>query len=241
MYDPLELTKITERVVVRGREKKYFRFRFTRFYGCSATADSVGCNLRCIFCWSGRAVREPNRTGRFYPPEEVVDRLVDIASKNRCRLVRISGAEPTIGRGHLLSILDLMEGYNLTFILETNGILLGYDRGYVEALSGYKNLHVRVSIKGCDKEEFRFLTRARYGFSLQIKSLEYLSDYGISFHPSVVSVFGREKALIDTLKDMGIKEGSMEWEKLRLYPPVKERLKRMGVLKIFKDVCEDKI
>lgn len=230
MYDPLELSKQTEKIVVNGRAKKYHRFRFTRFYGGSATADSVGCNLRCIFCWSDRAVRLPNKVGRFYNPEDIVDKLVELADLNRCNIVRISGAEPTIGRSHLLALLDLVESYDKIFILETNGILLGADRSYVEELSGYSRLHVRVSLKGCCEEEFRFLTRAKEGFSYQMRSLEYLRDYGVSFHPSVVSTMGKEMYLIERLREIGIRESSIEWESLKLYPPVKERLKRLNLL-----------
>lgn len=239
MYDPIELAKKTEKIVVEDRKRKYHRFRFTRFYGCSATADSVGCNLRCVFCWSDRAVRLPNSIGRFYTPEEVVDSLVRIADENRCRIIRISGAEPTIGKAHLLSILDLIDIYDKIFILETNGILLGYDRRYVEELSGYKNLHVRVSIKGCSREEFEFLTRAKKGFFYQIKSLEYLRDCGVSFHPSVVSTRGEEKRIEETLRSIGIGRNVLEWERLRLYPPVKERLRRMNILDEFINVFND--
>jgi len=239
MYDPIELSKKTERIVTKNGKKKYHRFRFTRFYGRSATADSVGCNLRCIFCWSDRAVRLPNKMGRFYSPDEVVDKLIELANDNKCKIIRISGAEPTIGRSHLLALLDLVDAYDKIFILETNGILLGADRKYVEELSSYRRLHVRVSLKGCSEEEFRFLTRAKEGFSYQIRSLEYLSDYGVSFHPSVVSTRGEEEKMIEILEDIGIKRNVIEWEKLKLYPPVKERLKRLNLLDNLADVWEN--
>ena len=238
MYDPIKLSELTERIVVRGAQRKYHRFRFTRFYGGSATADAVGCNLRCIFCWSGRAVRNPSATGKFYSPEIVADMLIDMAERNGCRIIRISGAEPTIGKAHLLSLLDVVDVYDKIFILETNGILIGADRRYAEELSGYKRLHVRVSIKGCSEDEFRYLTGAKYGFSLQLKSLEYLSDNNVSFHPSVVSTRGENLRIVEKLKELGIRPSDIEWERLKLYPPVKERLKRMGRLDEMGDIWE---
>ena len=63
MYDPIELTKKTEELVVKKNLKKYYRFRPTGFYGGIATADTVGCNLRCNFCWSGSSVWNPKNTG----------------------------------------------------------------------------------------------------------------------------------------------------------------------------------
>jgi len=76
MYNPIELTKKIEKIVTNGNEKKYYRFRPTRFYGGIATADTVGCNLRCKFCWSANSVWNSNNTGQFYSPEVVVRRLV---------------------------------------------------------------------------------------------------------------------------------------------------------------------
>ncbi|HDO19896.1 MAG TPA: radical SAM protein, partial [Thermoplasmatales archaeon] len=156
MYDPLKLAEKTEKIVVNDNRRKYHRFRATHFYSGSATADAVGCNLRCVFCWADKPVREPHRMGRFYTPQEIAERLVNIASRERFRLVRISGAEPTIGRRHLLSLLGTLEDYPLTFILETNGILIGYDKNFACELSSFKNLHVRVSLKGCSEDEFRW-------------------------------------------------------------------------------------
>ena len=66
MYDPLELSKKTENIVTNKNMKKYYRFRPTKFYGGISTADVVGCNLRCKFCWSGNSVWNAKNTGRFY-------------------------------------------------------------------------------------------------------------------------------------------------------------------------------
>ena len=47
-YDPVALTRATERVVIRGNKRKYGRLaRPLRFYGGITSAQEVGCNSRC--------------------------------------------------------------------------------------------------------------------------------------------------------------------------------------------------
>jgi len=75
MYNPIELTEKIERIVCKDKEKKYYRFRPTGFYGGIATADTVGCNLRCKFCWSTNSVWKPTNTGKFYSPEDIAESL----------------------------------------------------------------------------------------------------------------------------------------------------------------------
>jgi len=106
MYEPLELSKKTENIVTNGSMKKYYRFRPTRFYGGIATADVVGCNLRCKFCWSGNSVWNAKNIGRFYSPEDVAETLLDIAEAKGYHQIRISGGEPTIGKNHLINLLE---------------------------------------------------------------------------------------------------------------------------------------
>ena len=171
MYDPIVLSKVTEQIVAKDESKKYFRFRPTGFYGGIATADTVGCNIRCKFCWSGNSVWNSKNTGVFYTSEQVASILTNIARNKNYRKVRVSGGEPTIGKNHLIKLLKNIDS-NLLFILETNGILLGEDIKYVEQLAKFNNLHIRVCIKGCNPQEFSFLTGAERGFDYQLKSLK---------------------------------------------------------------------
>ena len=107
-YDPVKRAEEVAAFVCRGDQRKYYRFRPARFYGGIAAADCVGCCLRCIFCWSWREVTRPESFGRFYSPREVAEKLVRIARKKRFTLLRISGNEPTIGREHLIKVLELI-------------------------------------------------------------------------------------------------------------------------------------
>ena len=179
--------KKIEGIVTKDDKKKYYRFRSTHFYGGIATADTVGCNLRCKFCWSVNSVWNSKNTGSFYSPNEVADRLTDIALAKGFNQMRISGGEPTIGRQHLIGVLKKI-GTNFLFILETNGILLGLDKTYVKELTRFKNLHVRVSVKGCSSDEFFWLTGFKKGFKYQLKALENLHVENVNFHIAYVSV-----------------------------------------------------
>ena len=229
MYDPIKLSKITENIVTNGVMKKYYRFRPTGFYGGIATADTVGCNLRCKFCWSGNSVWNAKNTGKFYSPEQISFTLNNIARKKGYKNIRVSGGEPTIGRDHLMRLLKNID-CDLLFILETNGILLGKDKKYVDQLSQFHNLHVRVCLKGCNPEEFSWLTGAKTGFNYQLTALEYLRDKGLSFNIAVVSVKDDKKALYSKLKEMGLGKIMTEEEEIKLYPQVKSRLKREGII-----------
>jgi len=233
MYNPIELSKKTENSVLKGKNKKYYRFRATGFYGGIATADTVGCNLRCKFCWSGNSVWNANNTGSFYSPEQVAKELLEIAERKRFSQVRISGGEPTIGRDHLLSLLRNIPE-KLIFILETNGILLGEDKTYVEKLSNFQNIHVRVCLKGCNQEEFSWLTGAdKTGFEYQIRALENLQGEKVSFNIAFVSTRKDKQELFQKLRDMGLDKIMVEEEEINLYPQVKQRLEKEGILAYF--------
>jgi uncharacterized Fe-S cluster-containing radical SAM superfamily protein len=153
MFNPLDLAELTRDIVCKNNQRKYYRFRASRFYGGIATADSVGCCLRCVFCWSWNVVTRPQECGNYYSPEEVARKLIAIAKRKKLRQLRISGNEPTICREHLIRVLELIPKDYL-FILETNGILIGNDDTYAKELSRFSNLYARVSLKRTNGEEF---------------------------------------------------------------------------------------
>ncbi len=232
MYHPIELTKKTEDIVLNGDLKKYYRFRATRFYGGIATADTVGCNLRCKFCWSGNSVWNAKNTGQFYTPEHVANNLKKIAIKKGFHQMRVSGGEPTIGRKHLLSLLTKIESRFL-FILETNGILLGEDKSYVKELAKFNNLHVRVCFKGNNPEEFSILTGAKKGFEYQIKAIENLKDEKISFNIALVSFKKDSQDFINQFVNINLEQTMIEVEEIILYPKVRKRLEKEGIISYF--------
>jgi len=238
-YDPLARHKTIEKLVVRDREdiqeRKYWRFRFDRWYGGIVTADAVGCGLVCKYCWVSDAVMfQPAKIGRFYSPEAVAKTLVEMAEKRGLKQLRVSGGEPTIGRRHLLQLLSHLEGRQLLFMLETNGILIGSNPEYAEDLSKHRFLHVRVSLKGCNENEFATLTNAKpEGFTLQLEALKNLLHVGVRCHPAVMMSFSAQESahqLVERLKSISSELAEdLEVEELILYPKVKRKIERQGL------------
>jgi len=234
-FDPVKLAEDIEKVVARGELRKYYRTaRPGRWYGGIASADCCGCCLRCIFCWSGAPRDNPEAIGKFYPPEYIFNKLDACARKFGYRQLRVSGNEPTIGRQHLLKLLELVDQTDYSFILETNGILLGHDKDYAKQLSKFECLHVRVSIKGTNGQEFSTLTGAApEAFDLQLRALGNLLDANVSCHPAVMLSFSSRESLDGLLKRLGEVDPSLpkevEEEYVFLYPHVVQRLKQAGV------------
>jgi uncharacterized Fe-S cluster-containing radical SAM superfamily protein len=143
--DPLALARETAALVSEGGRRKYYRVRAARFYGGIATADCVGCNLRCLFCWAWEVTTRPAEVGELLSARQVADRLLAIARRKHLGRLRLSGNEPTLAREHLLELLRLLPQEELLFILETNGILIGADPSYAAELARFPNLYVRTS------------------------------------------------------------------------------------------------
>jgi uncharacterized Fe-S cluster-containing radical SAM superfamily protein len=196
-FDPLELAKETERIVTRKGleelERKYTGFYSVPVYGGIATGYATGCCLRCVYCWSNWSRDFPEKFGRFYSPKEVAQRLFKAAEQGiaysgrwkkripRVNKLRLSGCEPTLGKEHLLSVLEHVEKSDYPFYLETNGILFGADQDYVRKLAKFSRfIYVRVSFKAATPDGFTQRTGAigKY-YELPFKTLRYLLDEAI--------------------------------------------------------------
>ena len=232
MYNPVKKAEEAADIICRGDLRKYYRFRPAKFYGGIATADCVGCNLRCLFCWSWHNIVKPGDVGFFCSPRQVAEKVLKIARKKHFRRIRISGNEPTIARDHLVKVLEQIPPQFL-FILETNGILIGHDKTYAGDLARFENLYVRVSLKGTNEEEFSALTGAEpVGFELQIKALENLHRAGVRVHPAVMisfSPFDYVLALRKQLSKINREFEDIEVEELALYGDVEERLRKAKI------------
>ncbi len=192
-FDPLELAKETEKIVIRsgpdGAERKYESFYAVGVYGGIATGYCVGCCLRCVFCWVSWGRDFPEKHGRFYSPRETFTQLKKAAHKRNVRKLRISGAEPTLGKNHLLALLEHVEESEFPlFILETNGILFGVDKAYVRKISEFTKPHIRVSLKAGTPEAFTKKTGAKpEAFEIPFQAIQNLSDHNVSFHVAAMS------------------------------------------------------
>ena len=235
-YDPVALAVATEKVVVAGNQRKYVQLgRSLRFYGGTTSATEVGCNLRCKFCFSDKPVWKPKQTGKLYTPQQVFDGLAKNARKHGHTTISASASEGTIGKEHLFELLDLVEKSEFVYVLETNGMTLGQDKEYCEQLAKYKKLHVRVSIKGCNEDEFHELTGAqKSAYELPYMALGLLIDAGVSCNACLMVSFSNEKTIKEAkARLVAVHEGilkSLELEKIKLFPKVRQRLAKYGLL-----------
>lgn len=250
-FNPLELAKDTEKIVTKsgpdGLERKYTDFYSVPVYRGIATGYAAGCCLRCVYCWSNWSRDFPERFGRFYSPKEAARRLFEAAEDGilysdywrrlipKVNKLRLSGCEPTIGKEHLISVLNHVDDskYPL-FILETNGILFGADRKYVKRIAEFASkLYVRVSFKAATPESFTERTGAvgEY-YELPFKALKYLLDEGIFARaaamtdPKIMSEEER-KILIERLSEIDPRygRGELEEEAIDAYDTSMKRLK----------------
>ncbi|MEM0083926.1 MAG: radical SAM protein [Candidatus Methanomethylicia archaeon] len=249
-FNPLELAKQTEEIVIRegsdGVERKYTDFYSVPVYRGIATGYAIGCCLRCFYCWSNWSRDFPEIFGEFYSPKMVAQKLLEAAKRGITyssywsrkipviRKFRLSGCEPTLGREHLISVLEHVEKMNFPFYLETNGILLGADRSYVRDLAQFsKFIYVRVSFKAATPETFTQRTGAlgEY-YELPFKALKYLLDEGIFARaaamtdPRIMSNEERE-LLIEKLSEIDSRysEGELEEEVIDPYDTTIKRIK----------------
>lgn len=214
----------------------YYRFRGDRWYGGIATGDVIGCILSCVFCWSWR-FRDNYRIGSFYSPQEAFEKIYSIVSARGFDKVRLSGGEPTISIDHVIELAKLFEEKGIYFILETNGVLIGYFRDYAKRLAQLSNMIVRVSFKGVSEEEFERLTGAdKKFFEYQFKAIENLINEGLvpgrDVYAAAMIGFSRDEDIsvfVKRLEKIDPRLRDVDWEYVFLYPHVEKRLRELGL------------
>lgn len=237
-FDPVELVRLTEKIICKNNSRKYTAFYATGVYGGIATGYTVGCCLRCIFCWVDKSRDYPEKYGEYYSVEDAFQKLKAVAKKHKVRKLRISGAEPTLCKNHLLGLLELVEYSEFPlFILETNGIPFGIDQDYVKQISRFSKPHVRVGLKAGTPEGFADRTGANPdGFELPFLAIKNLLDEGVSFHAASMSADRRfmskeeRLALIQKLEEISpdlVRD--LEEETVDPYPATIDRLDRAGI------------
>jgi uncharacterized Fe-S cluster-containing radical SAM superfamily protein len=192
-FDPLDLARRTEELVCDGDCRKYTKFSCQGFYGGIATGYTCGCCLRCVFCWVSWSRDFPERYGTFSSPEQAFQKLKHAARRKGYRQVRISGAEPTLGKAHLMGLLERVERSSFrSFILETNGILLGADPDYARELARFDKVHARVALKAGTPAKYTQRTGAVPGsFHWPFTGIENLLKNGVSLHVAAMSADSR--------------------------------------------------
>jgi uncharacterized Fe-S cluster-containing radical SAM superfamily protein len=117
------------------------------------------------------------------------------------------------------------------FILETNGLMLGHRKEFVDALR-FPNLAVRVCLKGVNPESFEKITGARADFfERPLAGLKALQEAGVEAWPALMEdLFTQDEinGLKSRLVNLGIRS-ELELESLEPYPLVLENLRRRNL------------
>ncbi len=231
-FDPIQLARMTEQIVSRGTSRKYTKFYKVGVYGGISTGYTVGCCLRCVYCWVDWSRDFPESHGKYYTPQQVFQNLVANARKKRVNKLRISGGEPTLCKDHLFHVLELVGDTRYLFMLETNGILLGQDQHYAKELERFsRNLHVRVSLKAGTPGGFQKRTGA-VGKSCELPFLavKNLTQTKLDFHVACMSdprIMPKEErhVMVWKLKEVDY-DGYLEEEYCDSYPTALARIQK---------------
>lgn len=237
-FDPIRRSEEAERLVMQGEWRLYNKFRAAPYYGGIATADAVGCSFLCAYCWNYGRNENPGRFGKLYSPEEVAHNLLEISHRRNFHLFRITGSEPILGEAsfeHLIKVVGLVlqKSPQASFILETNGLILGYRKDLAERLP-IRNLLVRVAVKGVDPASFEKITGARSEFFVYpFLAIKHLESRGARAWPALMEDLFSEAEINElkkALREKGI-QAELELECLEPYPFVLANMRNRGVLR----------
>ncbi len=221
------ISQVCQEGLPNQHQRKYYRFRYSsQFYGGIVTADVVGCNLRCVYCWSQKIAWYP-RKGSWYSADQVVKALLVLAKKHKCHRMRLSGGEPTLCKEHLLAVLQQLPD-DILFILETNGTLLS-ESSYIQELEAVPNPpYIRVSLKA-GRSLFSRVTGAPIDLlNTQLHTIKLLQQSTLRFNVAIMAEFFTSME-ISELKTV-ITPKRLEIEQLILYPFIREKLKARGLI-----------
>jgi uncharacterized Fe-S cluster-containing radical SAM superfamily protein len=112
----------------------------------------------------------------FCAPADVIARLKAESMRSGYKLFRVAGAEPILGERSARHLAEVMSAFPRRFIVETNGIMLGYNP---RLLLLPHDPCIRLSIKGDSPERFEEITGAdAAAFRYQLRAHEELRTRG---------------------------------------------------------------
>ena len=135
------------------------------------------CNLTCPTCYASSSPTH----GRHRTLEEI-ERMLDaiVASEGEPDVVQLSGGEPTV-HPEFFAILDIAKSKPIKHLMvNTNGIRIADDPGFVERLAGYlPDFEVYLQFDSIKPEALKVL-RGRDLSSIRKKALENLNRLNLS-------------------------------------------------------------
>jgi uncharacterized Fe-S cluster-containing radical SAM superfamily protein len=223
MFDPIQRSKDVESIVMKGDQRAYYRFRHAPFYGEKGivTADAMGCNFLCAYCWNYTRNEHPKGMGSFHSPSDVAHRLQKIAAKKQCNQFRLSGSEPILGEAsasHIAEVIKLCSG---SWVIETNGLMLGYDLKLLDLFP--KDVFWRVTIKATGREMFEKVTGAMGEFAeYPVAAITEMENRGLNLEVAYNKKYVPD---VDWFRNF-----NCEFETTRFYPGVKPRMVARGLV-----------
>lgn len=118
---------------------------------CTLLEVTDRCNLRCRFCFAD------NEQATDRPLSDILEDIRDIVKKTGGTLLQLSGGEPTL-RDDLPEIVAFAKEAGYPYIqLNTNGLRLAADPGYVKALAQAGLSFVFLQFDGVSDDVYRTL------------------------------------------------------------------------------------
>lgn len=147
-----------------------------RQHTCTALIEVTNrCNLSCRFCFADAHARVESDLS-LQTIEGMYKSVMETSGP--CN-IQLSGGEPTI-RDDLPKIIRMGHEIGFSFIqVNTNGIRMGEDEGYVEALKEAGLSSVFLQFDGTEELVFKKL-RGKSLLTTKIKALENLKKYNLS-------------------------------------------------------------
>jgi SynChlorMet cassette radical SAM/SPASM protein ScmF len=137
---------------------------------------TAGCNLRCRHCWlspkyeSGTATQYATLDFRLF--QEIVAQGKELG----LQAVKLTGGEPLL-HPQIEDILDHIRERELTFVMETNGLLCTAE--LARKVRTLKNPFVSVSLDGADAATHEWVRGVRGSFDRAVQGIRNLVSAGL--------------------------------------------------------------
>lgn len=142
---------------------------------------SGSCNLACKHCWISPEFQQNSENGKFVNPEYVKKAIIQ-AKPLGLGSVKLTGGEPLL-HPQFKELVNIIEKENVSFHMETNGILL--DKGMVEFLKNIKRKpFVAVSVDGANAKTHEDLRGVKGCFEQTLDGIKNLVN--ADFRPQLI-------------------------------------------------------
>ncbi len=134
---------------------------------------TMACNERCPFCNVPAEDYSP-----LTPPQDEIDRQLDVFIKDGAQTLTISGGEPTLLKKRLLPLISRARANGIPFVdLQTNAVLIDQDYGRALAEAGLTSAF--VSFLSHVPEHHDALTALEGSYARCLRGIDALLDHGV--------------------------------------------------------------